>query len=578
MTPLLQKLIEKQLLDKDSAQSLYNELKGSTKREEELILDKGLIDEQELFQIKSEVLGFTYQKKVDKEVPLRVLELVPEESAKLYNLVALSQEGNNVVMGMVYPEDIKSGEVLRFLSIDKGFKYEVVLIDRTAYQEILKRYKSLKKEVGQALGEFEDEIEEGAVKRKKTIRKEAEKISEDAPISRIVAVLLRNAVEGNASDIHIEPTFDKLQVRFRLDGILHTSIILPKKVHSAVVARIKILSNLKIDEARIPQDGRFSLKLGSKRIDFRVSTFPTANGEAVCLRVLDSSAGVKRIGDLGVCDRDLRILKTAVKKPYGMILSTGPTGSGKTTSLYAILQELDREKVNIMTLEDPIEYVMEGINQSQARSDIGYSFASGLRSMLRHDPDVIMVGEIRDHETADLAVHSALTGHLVLSTLHTNTAVGAIPRFINLGIEPFLIPSAINLLIGQRLVRKLCPDCKEKMRPTEDMKKTIIDELGELTDEIKKERGINLDDIWVYRPKGCDKCNNSGHTGRIGIFEFFEMTDAIGRIVTTDVSDEKIKVQAIKDGLVTMRQDGFIKALEGITSVEEVTSKTKESI
>ncbi|MBP6891137.1 type II/IV secretion system protein [Candidatus Parcubacteria bacterium] len=576
MTPLLQKLVDLSLLDNDTALSIYNESKGSENREEELILEKKLLEEQALFDAKSQIVGFPYIKDAPKNIPLRILEMIPEDSARHYNVIPLDQEGSSVSIGMVYPEDIKSQEVLRFLSIEKGFRYEISLIDYTTFNELLKRYKSLKQEVSKALGDLENEIETDPKRKDRQVKAEAERISEEAPISRIVAVLLRNAVEGKASDIHIEPTFDKTQVRFRLDGVLHTSIILPKKVHPAIVARIKILSNLKIDESRIPQDGRFSLKFSDKRIDFRVSTFPTSEGESVCLRILDPTEGVRRVDELGLIGRPLNLLKNAIKKPYGMILSTGPTGSGKTTTLYAILQSLDRDKINIMTLEDPVEYIVEGINQSQAKPDIGYTFASGLRSILRHDPNVIMVGEIRDHETADLAVHSALTGHLVLSTLHTNNAVGAIPRFINLGVESFLIPSSVNLVIGQRLVRKLCPECKEKVKPNQEVAEMILKELKSLPEDVLKEYNIDLKDISIYRSKGCDKCGQQGYSGRIGIFEIFEVNDKMAEIITKDVSEDKIKTQGIKSGMILMRQDGFIKVLQGITSVEEVVSKTKE--
>jgi len=576
MTPLLQKLVDLSLLDNDTALSIYNESKGSENREEELILEKKLLEEQALFDAKSQIVGFPYIKDAPKNIPLRILEMIPEDSARHYNVVPLDQEGSSVSIGMVYPEDIKSQEVLRFLSIEKGFRYEISLIDYTTFNELLKRYKSLKQEVSKALGDLENEIETDPKRKDRQVKAEAERVSEEAPISRIVAVLLRNAVEGKASDIHIEPTFDKTQVRFRLDGVLHTSIILPKKVHPAIVARIKILSNLKIDESRIPQDGRFSLKFSDKRIDFRVSTFPTSEGESVCLRILDPTEGVRRVDELGLIGRPLNLLKNAIKKPYGMILSTGPSGSGKTTTLYAILQSLDRDKINIMTLEDPVEYIVEGINQSQAKPDIGYTFASGLRSILRHDPNVIMVGEIRDHETADLAVHSALTGHLVLSTLHTNNAVGAIPRFINLGIESFLIPSSVNLVIGQRLVRKLCPECKEKVKPNQEVAEMILKELKSLPEDVLKEYNIDLKDISIYRSKGCDKCGQQGYSGRIGIFEIFEVNDKMAEIITKDVSEENIKTQGIKSGMILMRQDGFIKVLQGITSVEEVVSKTKE--
>lgn len=371
-------------------------------------------------------------------------------------------------VGMVYPEDFKSQEALKFLARQQNFVYQVFLITSTNFNELLKQYRNLKGEVGTALEELKEEIkkEKGIIK-----TEELERLAEEAPISKIVAVILRQALEGDASDIHIEPTKEKLRVRFRFLGTLHSSIILPLKIHPAVIARIKILSNLKIDETRVPQDGRFSTKINGKNIDFRVSTFPTALGEKVALRVLDPSIGFKKFEDLGLRGRNLQAVKEAVIKPYGLILATGPTGSGKTTTLYSILQLLNKEGTNIVTLEDPIEYFLEGVNQSQIKPEIGYDFGTGLRQILRQDPNIIMVGEIRDEETASLVTNAALTGHIVLSTLHTNNSLGVIPRLIDLGVKPYLIPSTLSVAIAQRLVRTLCPECKKRLSPVRKLKK-----------------------------------------------------------------------------------------------------------
>ena len=580
MSILVNKLVEKKIFDKSKVAALEEEMKISPKREEEIILEKKLATEDEVFKAKAELLGYTYKKVDVKDVPLNVLELIPEESAKLYEIIPVGEDTRLGVaeIGMIYPDNPKAQEVLRFLSIDKGFKYKIVQISISNFSEILSKYKSLKQEVSKALGEIETEVQE-EVKFKKVGKSAAEisKMAEEAPISRIVASVLKTAVEGKASDIHIEPTFEQLKVRFRKDGVLFTSILLPKNVHPAVVARIKILSDLKIDESRLPQDGRFSLNFEQKRIDFRVSTFPASQGESVCMRILDPDQGIKKIANLGLMGPSIEIVESTIDKPYGMILVTGPTGSGKTTTLYALLQKVDREKMNVMTMEDPVEYVVDGINQSQVKSEIGYTFAAGLRSMLRHDPDIIMVGEIRDHETADLAVHSALTGHLVLSTLHTNDSIGAIPRLINLGIPNFLVSPSLNIIIAQRLVRKLCPLCKQMEKAPVGVSEMIQKEIATVRKEDIAKYGINLDgEILTGKPVGCKECNNTGYSGRIGIYEVFSMSDDIAQILAGNPSEDKIREVAQAQGMISMRQDGFLKVILGVTSLEEVISQTKE--
>ncbi len=578
MSFFVEELVKNNILSADQAGLIDGETRNSSKKEEEIIIDKNFIAEDDLFQKKADILGFNLKKITPTDVPLKVLEIIPEETAKNYKFIAVREGEGFIEIGMVYPEDLKAQEALRFLGREKGFSYQIFLISLSNFNNILKRYKGLKQEVSKALGELETEIKEEE-KGKKRTSSEIEQMAEEAPIARIVAVIMRNAVEGKASDIHIELVKDKVRVRFRQDGVLHSSLFLPKDVHAAIVARIKILANLKIDESRVPQDGRFALSFGEKKIDFRVSTFPTAEGESVALRVLDPEEGLKTIKDLGLEGIGLKLVEEAIEKPYGMILVTGPTGSGKTTTLYAILKQVMNDEINIMTLEDPIEYVITGVNQSQAKPEIGYTFASGLRSMLRHDPDVIMVGEIRDHETADLAVHSALTGHIVLSTLHTNDAIGAIPRFVNLGIPAFLMAPSLNLVIGQRLIRQLCQFCKEQYSPGEEIKNLYKQEIGALSPEIISGYGANFDinNMKLFRPKGCPKCNNSGYSGRRGIYEVLNITSEIGQIVENNLSEDKIKEAAIKQGMVSMRQDGLLKCLQGSTSVEEVVSTTKET-
>jgi len=400
---------------------------------------------------------------------------------------------------------------------------------------------------------------------------------EDAPIAKIVNVIIRNAIDGKASDIHIEPGRTKLRVRFRVMGELYSSIFLPLNIANAVLARIKIMSNMKIDENRVPQDGRFSMKVDNKNIDFRVSTLPTAMGEKVVMRILDPDVGFKTFEDLGLDGRNLEMVRKAVDEPFGLILVTGPTGSGKSTTLYAVLQTINSDKINIVSLEDPVEYFCDGVNQSQVKPEIGFDFASGLRSILRQDPDVIMVGEVRDEETAMLTIHSALTGHLVLSTLHTNDSLGVIPRLVDLKVQPYLIPSTLTLALAQRLVRRLCPYCKKQIEAQGYLKEKIIFEFNNIPEKSRQEIKL-ADKIDIWEPVGCPKCNRQGFVGRIGIFETLEMTPELGEIVLKDLSETKLSAEGRRQGLITMRQDGILKALRGVTTIEEVLKATEEDM
>lgn len=575
---LSQFLIDKKILEVEKVEALSKEASSSDKKIEQIILDNRIMEEQDLFEAKSESLGIELKDIVAQDVSLKVLELIPEESAKYYKIIPLQIKDDIVEIGMVYPEDLKTREALKFLAQQGNFDYKIFLIKISVFESIFKRYKNLKQEMSNALEKLETEIKtkKNKNKAKKQISAgQVEEMAEEAPITKMVTVILKHAVDGNASDIHIEPTKDKLRVRFRLDGVLHSSLFLPIKVHLAIVARIKVLSNLKLDESRTPQDGRISLEISGRNVDFRVSTFPTTLGEKVVLRVLDPSRGLKTIEDLGLNKRDYDIVRRGAKKPYGLILTTGPTGSGKSTTLYTILQFLNQQDVNIITLEDPVEYFMEGVNQSQVRPEIGYSFAQGLRHTLRQDPDVIMVGEIRDKETAELAIHAALTGHIVLSTIHTTGVSGVIPRLIDLGVESFLVASSLSLCLSQRLVRKLCASCKEKIRPNEKTKKIIEQGLKDLPTEYKQK--INFSDMYIWEAKGCKKCNKQGYSGRIGIFETLEMTKPLGSIIVSEhPTDAKIFEEAKKQGIITMKQDGILKVLQGLTSIEEILRVTEE--
>jgi len=572
---LVQQLVKKGILEKEKAASLDFEIKSSGKKEEEVILEKGIVPENFLFDLKSENLKIPLKEVVASEIPLKILELIPEESARYYKIVPLAKRDNFLEIGMVSPEDLKAQEALKFLARQGKFSYKVFLITLTSFNNLLKQYRTLKREVSRALEELETELREE--KREVRVMKAAEfeRLAEEAPIIKMVAVILRHAVEGGASDIHIEPTKDKSRVRFRVDGILYSSIFLPLSIHSAIVARIKILANLKIDETRIPQDGRFSTRFDGKDIDFRVSTFPTSLGEKVVIRVLDPAEGLKSFEELGLERRNFEMVKAAIKKPYGLILATGPTGCGKTTTLYTILNLLNKEGVNIVTLEDPIEYFIGGVNQSQIRPEIGYSFSQGLRQVVRQDPDIIMVGEIRDEETAALAINAALTGHIVLSTLHTNNAVGVIPRLIDMKVKPFLIPPALSIAIAQRLVAKLCPACKKKVKARKEVKDLILSEVESLPQIIKKELKIPSP-LMVYEAKGCKKCNFRGFAGRIGVFEVLSMTDELAAIILRTPEEQKIIQEASRQGMITMKQDGILKVLDGITTTEEVLRVAEE--
>ncbi len=537
--------------------------------------DKNIKSEIEIAKEKSRETGIPYKDLAGEEIPNSVLQEIPEEAAVFYKFVPLKKRGNILEIGMIDPEDLKAKEALRFITRQNQLETEIFIITLNDFKEIIKQYSGLKKEVSKALRELREEIEspKKKVSKKKTIKETAEEISSNAPISKIVAVILRHAVEGKASDIHIEPTEDNVKVRFRVDGVLHNSLILPKDTHASIISRIKIISRLKIDESRIPQDGRFHTTIADKKIDFRVSTLPVAGGEKAVLRVLDPETGLSDFSKLGLNGHNLEILQEASQQPFGSILISGPTGSGKTTTLYAILKTLNQEGVNIISLEDPVEYYIEGINQSQIRPEIDYNFASGLRHILRQDPDIIMVGEIRDEETADLSVHAALTGHILLSTIHTNNAIGVIPRLIDMGISSFLLPPSLNLAVAQRLCRRLCSHCKKEIAATGKIAKTIEEELAKMGPEYQKRFPKPYK---IYQAKGCKYCGNKGTQGRIAIFEMVKMTPQLEEIIVSNPTEGKISEEANRQGMITMKQDGILKVLNGDISFEELLRVTEE--
>ncbi|MCH8741426.1 Flp pilus assembly complex ATPase component TadA [Patescibacteria group bacterium] len=572
---LVQQLLKKGVIDKEKATSLEFEVKSSGKKEEEVILDEKIVNEKFLFDLKSENLKIPLKEIDVEEIPLAVLELIPEESARYYMMIPLARTDNFLEVGMVYPEDLASQEALKFLARQSKFSYKVFLITLTTLEKLWRKYRTLKGEVTKALEELKTELEVEKITGEPMKLAELERVVEEAPITKIVAVMIKHAVDEKASDIHIEPLREKSRIRFRVDGILHSSLFLPLRIHPSVVARVKILSDMRLDEMRVPQDGRFSTKIGGKNIDFRVSTYPTTLGEKVAIRILDPSEGLKDVEKLGLVGRNLKVVQEALTKTYGLIFITGPTGCGKTTTLYAMLSKLNKEAVNILTIEDPVEYFLEGVNQSQIRPDIGYDFASGMRHMVRQDPDIIMVGEVRDPDTAALAIHATLTGHVVLSTLHTTNAIGVIPRLIEMGVAPYLIPPTINIALAQRLVRLLCVECKKKVSPRKEIKDMIFKEIDSLPPVSKKNISIPKPFV-IYEAKGCKKCNNQGFSGRIGIFEVLNMTDELADIVIKELSEAKIRVEAHRQGMISMKQDGIFKVLNGITSIEEILRVAEE--
>lgn len=574
----LSTLVQKGLIKQNEAASLIQEAQNLEKSVEEVIYIKNLVNEKVLAQLKSELFKLPLKEFVkDEIIPQSILNLIPEDTARHYNLIAFNKENNILSIGMVYPNNLKAQEALKFTMKRLGLEMKVFIIMPTDLKNILTQYQTFAKEFKELVEDFQRRFT-GVSKKASTFKlidleSTAGAVAEEAPIIRLFASILKYAVRSRASDIHIEPERLNLRVRLRVDGNLTTSLTLPLAVHPAIISRVKIMSNLKIDETRIPQDGRFFSMIDEKEIDFRISTFPTALGEKIAIRILDPTVGLKSIHELGLKGQNLEILQSEILKPYGMILITGPTGSGKTTTLYAIMQVLNKDKVNVMSLEDPVEYTMEGINQSQVLPEIGYTFARGLRHMVRQDPDIIMVGEIRDTETAELATHSALTGHLVLSTLHTNNAIGVIPRLLDLDIDAFLLPSSLNLMIAQRLARRLCPECKKKILASEKEQQIIEGILAPLPKEIKEKIPFQKP-YYTYKAKGCATCNQKGYLGRIGIFEMMKMTIELEQIILSQPSQEKLLAEAKRQGMINLQQDGIIKALEGEVSLEEILSIT----
>lgn len=550
-----------------------NSLKNNTKKANETG-DK-IVSQKSLGVKNSVVANINVAPENIKE---EVISLIPEEVAKRYRLAAFEKTGKVIKVAMANPQDISALNALRFIAEKEKLEIEAYEAPEDVLEKILGFYGGPTAVIKSAIASLKDDDLAELDDEKKTNKRREE--LKDAPVAKLVQVIISHAIEGKASDIHIEPVEDNYRVRYRMDGILHISLLLPKEIGPAIISRIKILANLKIDEKRKPQDGRFRLNFKDKNIDFRVSSLPVMDGEKIVMRILDKDEGVTSVEELGMGGTALENVKRAIKETYGMILMTGPTGSGKSTTLYALLKILNKEEQNIITLEDPIEYYIEGLNQSQVKPEIGYTFASGLRSILRQDPNIIMVGEIRDAETAELAVHAALTGHLMFSTIHTNTAIGAIPRMIDMGIEPFLLSSSLRLVMAQRLVRTICKDCKEEEKIPDSLRQLIVEEIKKIPEKEIEKHGIKLEkDIVFYHGKGCDKCGGTGLRGRMAIFEVVPITNKIRDIIIEKRGNEELIIRE-RDAMniLTMKQDGLLKILKGVTSIEEVERVTEGNI
>ncbi len=575
----LQILIQNGTLERDKVAEVERKLRIPDASPEAVLVEAG-VSLEDILKAKGEYYAVPTRVVGEEQVSFNVLQLIPEESARHYHFAPLAIVDSVLEVGITDPDNLEARDALTFISAKLGLPYKVFLITDADFEHILGQYKGLSGEVGKALNELETDITEETKKAEKgskypvTTEEEvitetaSEAVTSDAPVTKIVATILRHASEQRASDIHIEPLAGQTRVRFRIDGILTTNITLPSKIHSAVVARIKVLSNMRLDEKRKPQDGRFSARVAGQKVDFRVSTFPTYYGEKVVMRILGASAQELNLEKLGFSDHNLQLIRTAIKKPYGLVLISGPTGSGKSTTLYAILNEVDRASQNVLSLEDPIEYTIEGVSQSQVRPEIGYTFANGLRTTLRQDPNIIMVGEIRDAETADLAVQAALTGHLVLSTIHTNNAVGIVPRLLDMKIEPYLIPPVLILGMAQRLARTLPQGGGQKVSVEGSIETMIKTEFADVPAEFRSQIPPIKE---IYRIHPTAECP-TGTIGRIAVSEAFEMVPELERAILANKPEEDMFDIVRKQGMLTMKEDAIIKAAEGVIPFEEVNT------
>jgi type IV pilus assembly protein PilB len=565
------------MIAEEKLESAFAEAEKGKKALGDILLTKKLIDEERLRKLYAYILGIPFVDLQKETIAPDILQMIPEPIAKKYKIVAFEKNGAELKIAMINPEDIQTVDFIRKKT---GLRIVTCITSQESIEAILKQYgKSLK-------AEFGDMIEKNSSQVSGTeTEDDLEEIAQGLPIIRIVDTLIKHAILQDASDIHIEPDEKEVRVRYRIDGMLHEAMTLPKQVRDGIIARIKVLSNLKLDEHRIPQDGRFKLEKDNTKMSFRVSVLPIFDGEKIVMRLLDESSKGLTLEAMGLTGRALEAIHTEIHKPNGMILVTGPTGSGKTTTLYTIMDILNTADVNISTVEDPVEYRMPRVNQTQIHPKVGLTFAAGLRALLRQDPDIIMVGEIRDNETMEMAIHAAMTGHLVLSTLHTNSAAGTLPRLLDMGAEPFLVASTANVIIAQRLVRKVCHDCRVEYKLNDKEMKTLSDnyDMEKILSAIKKSGVLGgslkekdkWKDVKLYKAKGCEQCMG-GYKGRNGIYEVLEIDEEIRKMISERASSADIETRAREKGMLTMIEDGFAKCIQGITSVEEILRVTKE--
>ncbi len=567
---LLALLVEKNIIDATLEARVAERAQNGGVSYEKALIDEG-VDADTIRNSIGEYFDLPVRT-IDENQKLEasVLKYLSEEAARHYGIIPIALEDDVLIVGVVDPENLSFRDALNFITAKDQIPYKLAVILERDFEHGLKSYENLTGEVDEALGVLETELKEDELEKSisEGPKEEVEHIKEDAPVTKIVATILRYAVDGRASDIHVEPRDTRTIVRFRVDGVLVRSLELPRKVHQAVVARIKILTSLRLDEKRKPQDGRFSASIDNRAIDFRVSILPTNHGEKVVMRILDTDVGVRTLEETGVSQHNIDLIRKAIAQPYGIILISGPTGSGKSTTLYAMLSEVDRLGKNVMSLEDPVEYNIEGVSQSQVRPEIGYTFANGLRTALRQDPDIIMVGEIRDKETAQLAIQAALTGHLVLSTIHTNNAAGVIPRLIDMGVDPYLIAPTLELALAQRLVRRICPNSGKKIPVEKSVKKMIDDEFADLPEEY---HSLIPKSEHVLFAESTAECS-SGTKGRVAVMEAITVNDDIERLILTGANEEKILESARKHGFISMKEDAIIKALNHVIPFEEVST------
>jgi len=557
----LLKLVEHKVITETQAERLEVDSLHQNSPIFEYLLREGTIKKADVLRTEAEFLNVPYVDISITSANPHALTFVSEPVARRYSIIPYEYDPKSDIVSIASADPLNIS-LLDFLERKTGKRvvFSLAYIDDIEKAINAVYAKGLSPEVKEALEEV------GHNKSSQVEKKDETTVVKEAPIAKIVDTILEFAVKGRASDIHVEPESEKTRVRYRIDGILQEKLSLPHSIHDSLVSRVKILSQMKIDERRIPQDGRFSFKVGEEEVDLRVSTLPTVHGEKIVMRLLKKTGGLPALAELGLRGVQYSDLDFAIAKPYGIILVTGPTGSGKTTTLYSMLTKLNKPSVNIVTLEDPVEYQIEGINQVQINPQAGLTFATGLRSFLRQDPNIILVGEIRDTETTQLAIQAALTGHLVFSTLHTNDAATAIPRLIDLGGEPFLISSVLNASLAQRIIRRICDNCKEWFLPTAEVVENIKTILGP-TLPGKYTHG---ETIQIARGKGCQECNFTGYLGRIAIFEVLKITPAINKLILKASSAKEIETEAKNEGLITMKQDGYLKVLEGITTIEEI--------